>query len=134
MTDDEKQATATVFFSYHTRETGAYSDSGGPSVGIGIGSSSRGHLGGTFFGLGIGVPITGSPSDAAYYHTVVLDALTGAPGNSDKNTSLWKVTLTTERGTNNLRGIMPAMLESAKPYIGKHTEGPVTVTLEGVSR
>ena len=134
VTDNDRQATATVLFSYHTREIGAYADNGGPSVGIGIGSSSRGHRGGSFFGLGIGVPIASSHSDAAYCYTVVLDAVTGTPGGADKNTSLWKVTLTAERGINNLRGIMPAMLNAAKPYIGKHSQGPVTVAFEEVPR
>lgn len=135
--EDGKQATAAVLFSYHTREITTYSDGSGPTVGIGVGSGSGGYYdrdwgwsGGNFFGLGIGVPVGGGQAVSRYKHIVVLDAVAGAPDMRNKGASLWKITLTAESGADNLRGIMPAMLEAAKPYIGKDTHGAVTVELE----
>ena len=136
LAEDGGRATATVLLSYHTLAT-SYSDGSGPSVGIGIGSGSGGYYdrdwgwsGGNFFGLGIGVPLGGGQAGTHYRHTVVLDAVAGTYEKRDKAASLWKITLAAESDTNDLRGIMPAMLEAARPYIGKDTHGAVTVTLE----
>ena len=134
VTEDSAQATATVLLSYHARGIDVYADNSAPTVGIGIGSGSGGRRGISFFGLGIGVPIGNSQPDARYIHTVVLDAATRNPEGTGKNTRLWKAVLTTESNSETLRGIMPAMLESAKPYLGKDTRGVVTATLEGTPR
>lgn len=140
--EDGKQATATVLLSYHTGEMMTYSDGSGPTVGIGVGSGSGGYYdrdwgwgGGSFFGLGIGVPMGGGQTVSRYKHVVVLDAVAGSPDARnptmrDKGASLWKITLTADSGENSLRAVMPAMLEAAKPYIGKDTHGAVTVELE----
>lgn len=133
--EDGKEATAVVLFSYQTRETATYSDGGGPTVGIGVGSGSggyhdRGWGGGNFFGLGIGVPVGGGQPVSRYRHIVILDAVAGTPDMRNKGASLWKITLSAENGENNLRAAMPAMLEAAKPYIGKDTHGAVTVELK----
>ncbi|SBW06448.1 exported hypothetical protein [uncultured delta proteobacterium] len=135
--EDGEQATATVLLSYHTSEMMTYSDGSGPTVGIGVGSGSGGYYdrdwgwgGGSFFGLGIGVPMGGGQTVSRYKHAVILDAVAGTPDPRNKGASLWKITVTADNGENNLRALMPAMLEAAKPYIGKDTHGAVTVPLE----
>ncbi len=134
VTDDAAKAAAVVRLSWGGRETVLYTDPYGPSVGIGVGSGSGGYYdrdwdrwgGGSFFGLGVGFPVGGSAqASSRWRHTVVLEARS-----LPQDVSLWKVTLNTESGSDNLRGLMPALLQAAKPYIGKATSGPVTVPLE----
>ncbi len=134
VTEDGNQATGAVLLSWQASEKIAYYEDSGPTVGIGAGSSSYdgpGWGGGSFLGLGIGIPMGDGQAVMRYRYMVVLDAVAVSPGNgTSKPKSLWKVTLSSESDADSLRTVMPAMLEAAKPYIGKTTPGPVSVTLD----
>lgn len=131
--EDAKRATATILFSYQSHAVPSSSASGGSTVGIGLGSGCySGHGGGgSFFGLGLGFPVGGGQPAMPYRHVILLDAVVGGgPGaGTDKTANLWKVTLTADSDENNLRALMPAMLNAARPYIGKDSHGPVGVAL-----
>ncbi len=134
VTDDKTKAGAVAFLSWSSRETVQYSASPGVGVGIGVGSGGyydrdRDWGGGRFFGLGVGFPLGGGESYARWRHNVTLDAKSLDPaGVPDK--SLWKVRLGADSNEDNLRVLMPAMLDAAKAYIGKDTPGPVTVEMK----
>lgn len=138
--DTRQEATAAVLLSYGV-SGGAqpyYQEDPRVGVGVGLGSGGGYYNSGSFFGLGIGLsqPYGGSPGPQ-YIQKIVLDAvdLSTAKGADTLEgvASLWKVTLTSSGQSENMRYFFPAMLNSAGPYIGHDTHGPVTVTLESGS-
>ncbi len=133
VTEDESQATAIVLLSWWIRDTEVYYGDSAPTVGVGAGwgnSADWGWGNGSFFGIGLGVPVDGEHSVTRHRYMVALDALAASPDHGkEKGGSLWKVMLSTKNSSDSQRVIIPAMLDAARPYIGKDTRGPVTVTL-----
>ena len=135
--DTRQEATAAVLLSYGVSGAMQPYYQEDPRVGVGVGlGSGGGYRTGSFFGLGIGLsqPYGAAPSAAQYTRHIVLDAVdlttAGGPDTLEGATSLWKVTLTSAGKSENLRYFFPAILQSAAPYIGQDTHGPVTVTFE----
>ncbi len=124
---DESEATALVLLSYGEESWGAYQEE--PRVGVGMGMGSGTGRGGSFFGLGVGVSQPYGGASPSVTRRIDLDAVpVGAP---DKPGSLWSVSLTATGRGGNLRAAFPKMLDAARPYLGRDSHGPVTVTLDG---
>lgn len=141
LADTRQEATAAVLLSYGV-SGGAqpyYQEDPRVGVGVGLGSGGGYYNSGSFFGLGLGFsqPYGGSPPSPQYIRRIVLDAVdlstAKGPDTLEGVTSLWKVTLTSAGQSENMRYFFPAILQSAGPYIGHDTHGPVTVTLENGS-
>lgn len=69
-----------------------------------------------------------------YVHRVVIDAYSSpAAGSEAAPTQIWKTIVTATDERNDLRVVLPAMLETAAPSFGKNTDGILDITIPAPS-
>lgn len=136
VTEDAKDASAAVLLSFSGSEEDPayYYAPSGPRVGVGMGSGYPygSGWGGSVFGVGVGFPLGNSaPPPPRHRYRIGLDAVTlGKDGTPQDGKSLWEVRLNATGGDGDQRAAFAAMLDAARPYIGRDSKGTVNLTVD----